>query len=44
VAPDRRNLLADWTLGHFHEFLVSMCKIGKLAYVAGAEIPKRYVT
>jgi hypothetical protein len=37
------NSLADRTLGGFHEFPCSMCKIGKLSFVAGAEIPKRYV-
>jgi len=37
------QVMANSTLVNFHEFLVSMCKIAKLSFVAGAEIPKRYL-
>jgi hypothetical protein len=34
---------AGRTFGGFQEFPCSMCKLAKLSFVAGAEIPKRYV-
>lgn len=39
----RTQVTADWTLEHSMSFWFSMCKLAKLSFVAGAELPKRYL-
>jgi hypothetical protein len=33
----------ETALVSLQQFLLAMCKIGKLSFVAGAEIPKKYL-
>jgi hypothetical protein len=43
TAPAWRKWLVRKGFSVFQGFPYSMCKIGKLSFVAGAEIPQRYL-